>query len=65
MTQNDHQTEKRMTHYVGGETVFFSSEVLDGQASCVRPPIINSVMQNYWEGIFHKDNHFTQSLQHL
>ena len=31
---------------------FFSSEVLDGQASCVRPPIINSVMQNYWEGFF-------------
>lgn len=31
MTQNDHQTEG-MTHYVGGETIFFY-EVLYGQAA--------------------------------
>lgn len=33
MTQNDHQTEG-MTHYVGGETIFFFFyEVLYGQAA--------------------------------
>lgn len=31
MTQNDHQTEG-MTHYVGGETIFFY-KVLYGQAA--------------------------------
>lgn len=48
MTQNDHQTEG-MTHYVGGETIFFFFTKCFTGRQLDRPPI-TSLMQNYWEG---------------